>query len=997
MFDRSWVRRSGAGLKYRVGVSLLAISAMGCGAVPAMAQESTGTIPQTPPSIENPESDEGKADDVIVTARRAAIESAIRRKENSDTIIDSVLADDAGKLPDNSITEVLQRVAGVTIVRFDALGDPDHFSAQGSGIQVRGLSGVAGRLNGREIFSASGGRGLSFGDVTPELMAAVDVYKASTADLVEGGTGGQIDLRTKMPFDYREFTVQGSLNGSYGDLRKKVSYGASVLATGRVETGIGEFGLLVDIARNEFLQLSHFLRTEPYYKTRIGAADYFIPGGFTYGDQDYERSRTGLYAALQWRPVDTLTISQTFFQSKYEEESFGHGVFVTSKVLRADPATSQFDSNNGLISSPNLFLSAPTTFLPVTGTITAGGNTGFSAGTSKTTDWSTAVDWQASDRMRIRAAFQYVKSTSTRQSYDLFPAIPYPGNFAIDLSGKFPEVTLPASSLAGFDDPARYMWNASQDHLEDNRGTLYSGNVDFEYDLSDDGFFRTFKTGMRYADRSERDNNSGYNWQAFGQGWNGSPATFFSGAAAGEYNKFVFENFFRGQANLPTSLLLPSDAAAKRFDVAGDHVRYGNRIPADSFGPLDLTSSRSNSMSAYALVRFQEGDAFLGVPVQGNVGARFISNKNQSNGFFQQNTSTFQRNGVIVTLPTVGAPRAGSRTYERLLPSVNVQLLPDPTVHIRAGYNITLDNPSFTALRAAGSLSIRTTGGGGGAPGIFDGFTTDAGNPRLKPLISNNLDLSAEWYPKGGTALHVSLFHKTLENVLIYGSSNQQVDVTLAGGVISRETVQSTNIFNATENAKIKGVEAGFRTFFDMLPGVLSGFGVEANYTFIDSKNPGDSYIDINGVRRADVPLTGLSKNTFNVTGLYEKGKVSARLAYSWRSRYLMTTNSNGTNGDYVYYKAPTPGTTNCSATAPVNPFCQFTDISLPIYSEPYGSLDAGFTFRFSKNISASIQGSNLLNEVAKTSMGGYDNGQRYIRSWFVSDRRIDGSIRFSF
>jgi outer membrane receptor protein involved in Fe transport len=69
----------------------------------------------------------------------------------------------------------------------------------------------------------------------------------------------------------------------------------------------------------------------------------------------------------------------------------------------------------------------------------------------------------------------------------------------------------------------------------------------------------------------------------------------------------------------------------------------------------------------------------------------------------------------------------------------------------------------------------------------------------------------------------------------------------------------------------------------------------------------------------------------------------------------------------------------------------------LPIYSEPYGSLDAGFTFRFSKNISASIQGSNLLNEVAKTSMGGYDNGQRYIRSWFVSDRRIDGSIRFSF
>ena len=130
------------------------------------------------------------------------MQAAEQRKKNSEGIIDSVVADEAGKLPDNSITEVLQRVSGVSIVRFAALNDPDHFSVEGSGIQVRGLTGVASRLNGRDIFSANGGRSLLWGDVTPELMSAVDVYKAATADLIEGGTGGQIDLRTKLPFDF---------------------------------------------------------------------------------------------------------------------------------------------------------------------------------------------------------------------------------------------------------------------------------------------------------------------------------------------------------------------------------------------------------------------------------------------------------------------------------------------------------------------------------------------------------------------------------------------------------------------------------------------------------------------------------------------------------------------------------------------------------------------------------------------------------------------------
>jgi len=96
---------------------------------------------------------------VVVTARRAAIESHRKIKENSDQIVDAIVADDAGKLPDNSVTEVLARVPGVTIGRFMS-GDPDHYFIEGSGVAVRGLSQIASTLNGRSSFSASGGRAL---------------------------------------------------------------------------------------------------------------------------------------------------------------------------------------------------------------------------------------------------------------------------------------------------------------------------------------------------------------------------------------------------------------------------------------------------------------------------------------------------------------------------------------------------------------------------------------------------------------------------------------------------------------------------------------------------------------------------------------------------------------------------------------------------------------------------------------------------------------------
>ena len=167
---------------------------------------------------------------VTITGQRAALNSAQQLKKDSDEVVDSIVAEDIGKLPDRSVTEVLQRVPGVTIDRQMSRGDPEHFSVEGSGVSVRGLTWVRSELNGRDSFSANGGRALNFEDVPPELMAGVDVYKNPSAEQVEGGISGLVNLRTALPFDIKGQRISGSVEGTYSELKKgKVNPSGSIL------------------------------------------------------------------------------------------------------------------------------------------------------------------------------------------------------------------------------------------------------------------------------------------------------------------------------------------------------------------------------------------------------------------------------------------------------------------------------------------------------------------------------------------------------------------------------------------------------------------------------------------------------------------------------------------------------------------------------------------------------------------------------------------------
>jgi iron complex outermembrane recepter protein len=1000
-----------------------AIAFGACGALGALGSMTA--------ALADPETADQPLTEIVITARRVALTNADERKKNSESIVDSVVADEAGLLPDNSVTEVLQRVAGVTMVRFASLGNPDLLSVEGSGIQVRGLSGVDARLNGREVFSASTGQGLSFGDVTPELLAAVDVYKSATADLIEGGSGGQVDLRTHMPFDFDPgVKFQATVNGNYGDLAKKADPGASFLLSDRWTGPWGDFGVLVDVAYSKLDQKEFFIRNEPYYQTAIGGTNYYIPAGFDYGLNQFERTRTGEYVGLQWAPTDNLQVAETFFFSKYKSSAMGDGAFisnVSSVGMAVDPSVSKFDANNVLISSPNVFTRNPATFTTTgASSIAASDDDGVNQSYSDTLDASTVVHWEPAERWDVKGAFQFVNSVSEQKTYDLFATVPAgDGNYGLTETSSQPIITLPASTQALLKDPANYFWQAHQDHRDHHDGEEHAVNLDLKYDISDSGFFRSAQVGGRYADRTEQDDDTSYNWSAFCEPWYncgstsaGQPVVASLGSAPtqpGNVSYQPWSNFFRGSINNPGGVFLGSFPFANTYNPAANVAQLAPTcgtttnngkfaqpvnsciggqlnlagtayIPAYTFGPGEQSFERSSDTAAYGLVRFANDSI---VRFDGNFGLRFVKIDNKSQGYFTQ-SGVLLPGSTPAALQTVLFPpeppyyRTGGRDASRALPALNIRFKPTDKIFIRAAYTVTLDEPSFYDLRAQGgdgaTVSTATVAGKTTITNIQ--YTNTSGNPTLRPTISHNADLELEWYPSASTSAHLSLFDKKLNDTIVYGNTLQPVPfITANGGVVTEQASVSAD-YNAPQTATIKGVELGGRTFFDRLPSPFNGLGVEGNYTHINDNNPGNQYADISGVIHHDTPLVGLSNNSYNAALLFEKPQYSVRVAYNWRSQYLMTTNATGTTQTYNYY--PTAGST-----------FRVIDASLPVYAAAYGQLDFGAAFRPTQHLTFSLDLNNLTNATTKTLMGGYPNGSEYVRSWFTTDRRILLSFRF--
>jgi TonB-dependent receptor len=630
----------------------------------------------------------------------------------------------------------------------------------------------------------------------------------------------------------------------------------------------------------------------------------------------------------------------------------------------------------------------------------------------------------ASDAVRLRGAYQYVNSEATSGGMNVGTFVPITG-YSADLTGSSAP-TFRFDDSSELENSENYGWSSMAWRPSHNRGTMTAVNFDVDVDVGD-GFFKTLSAGVRAADRKEHDSHEGTYWAALGRGWNGSEQRYLADGPATDTEYYAFENFFHGDIPVPGAFYLPSANLVKSRDFEYVMNTYGYDVNVRSHdgelqtGPADVihrddafadTWTTLDTRSAYLQSKFGADSA----QVTGNVGVRYVRTRTTSSGNFLFGSNDFYLSQAdanadfmadptgesrpnLVRLAGTAEPRSDKSDDDYWLPAFNVNYKATDKFYIRFAANKTMSRPFFNDIAVTGNGSVRTDPNANNyegpdgpvvLPAIFDGINATLGNTTLKPTIASNYDLSFEWYESSSTSAHVSVFYKELKDLIIFGSTFVPVPYsftkengTIVSGETTLETFQSSN---SDSRAFISGFEIGGHYFFDKLPGWLSGFGIDANYTHIDSRNPAALAYDVNGNQYQDLPVVGLSKHGANVHLMYQKGDFYAGLAYNWRSRWLMSTNAWGTGVVGSTYR-------DCRADVVA---CTDIHYQLPLYGHEFGQLDFGMNYRINDHVKVSLQANNITNVKAISDMEILP-GQFYQRNYFESDRRLEIGVNVAF
>jgi iron complex outermembrane receptor protein len=960
---------------------------------------------------------------VVVTGQRAALNSAQKMKQNSDEIVDSIVAEDIGKLPDRSVTEVLQRIVGVTIDRTMSKGDPEHYSVEGSGVTIRGLSYVRSELNGRDSFSANGGRSLNFEDVPPELMSGVDIYKNPSAEQIEGAVGGLVNLRTAMPFDFKGRKLSATLQDTYSELKKgKPQPSGSFLFSDRWKTGFGEVGALIDLAYSKSGTRTDAFQVEPYYPR--GDVDpgrtVWIPKGAQWRTLEFERKREGAYAAFQWKKDATLNSSLTFFKSRYQMQWDEQAIFSSASPYNIQVAPgAAYDARGAL--------QAGVLSDPQDKGIDFGADTRSANRKSDTTDIAWHLTWRPTSAWQFDTDLQRIRATSRSFDSTVATAIKMPRQ-TIDLRGDVPTLSFGGDERAYLANPANYYWAFTQEHLDRSHAGEWAWRADAKYSF-DDPVLRDLRVGVRFTDRDSVNENSNpsYHWAAITQPWQGE----ISGLAylgdprfANQTQVHDFGNFFNNGTNVP-ALVFPNVALATGYPGTYATLHgYTNQLckpdstcatwaPA-TFGsdPAGVNEQKERTSAVYGQLRFGFDD--LKYPVDGNVGLRYVRTKMTASGYTVFNPNiTPPPAGSTVVGPAVPAFAAFSQgrdyanTYHNALPSLNLRMKASEKLQFRFGAAMGISRPDFSQLQGYTTLSQNVDATFNQATNTQTvnavSLTGEGqGNPNLRPVQSRQVDLTAEWYFAPAGSLTVAVFNKRLKDVII----NQSYTYNVADVAGNPHGFTVTGPVNGARG-HARGIEVAYQQYFDKLPGWLSGFGLQANYTWVDSKqklynpvysaycsgsnggagnlNLGLNGCDVNGTTFGDLPLQGLSRQSYNLALMYDKGPLSARLAWNWRSKSLQGVNVHGTNG--------TDGTDSNPASAT---FGQHNVAwGLPTWADSYGQLDASVFYNLSENLSIGLEAQNLTDAKFRQLM--QQNIGMKGRAWFVSGPRYTAQLRYSF
>ncbi|MXP27074.1 TonB-dependent receptor [Altererythrobacter indicus] len=821
-------------------------------------------------------SDSGLNDEIVVSGIREAYRKALEVKRDSSQVVESVVAEDVGKLPDNNVIEALQRLSGIQIT--------NRGGGEASGLSIRGLPDALTTWNGRKVFTASG-TSFALQDIPANLVKRIDVYKTRSAGQIETGLAGQIDVQTRRPFDFDGFAISGVARGIYDETSDKVNPNISALLSDRWETGIGEFGALINVsyARTKYRDMSvtpgavvPFVTENPPAATGFtplqrvfpdtgawqGGLDRGLPyaAGSTFqlngvetpyylsrdaifaNDVHSTRERPAVNAALQWSPNPNATYTFEFFYNGFRSTTMNSLHFTFADWwgdLGPNPGSTfeLFDGTNIIKSR------------------TVGSAAGFNSGdfTKARTDsyvYALNGDWKFDDeRGHITAdlSFQDSKYTTQFLAMRINRSIPDTLNVDFNAGGGLPSWSFGNNAL--LTDPDAWTVGELYDNANGSSGKAYTFQLDGSYDF-DEGLLRTVRVGARADRRKAADSVRTQNAGALNQQLSALPGDAY----------FINDGFFNGRADVPASWINVDgnwlyDHADMVRELYRDSVSPGIET-SDQLKMLTVFDINEDTLAAYGEADFEKyvGDVrfFL------QTGLRYV---------------TVDTSSVFTDRYGAGTSRATTKT-NKLLPSATFIIDPTDKLRFRFNYGKTLRRPAFSDLNPNYNLTEDLTGVGRGSG--------SSGNSDLSPTTSTNYDFSIEWYFQPGSALYATAFRRDIKGLV----------VPLTSVVTIPNTGLNTDIFAVTrpENASkgvLKGIELG-ATYFPELPGILNGLGAQGSLTVLDSSQT-IPITDENGnvVEEVKSQFFGVSDLSYNVTAAYDRGGVGVRLSYVWRKNFL--------------------------------------------------------------------------------------------------------------
>jgi TonB-dependent receptor len=700
-------------LRFTLTASVLALAGLPVAATAQSGQVSTpqdnqdangsvasrsGAVQATTPQTQAGAGDAANTDpgaqttEVVVTGVRASLSSAEAIKRNSPAIVDSIVAEDIGKLPDNTVSDALQRVTGVQVTRA---------GGEAGTVLIRGLPNIATLINGREAFTGTA-RGVALQDIPAELIAGVDVYKTNTPDIVEGGLSGTVDVRLRRPLDFDGLQIAGQGRALYDDQAGKWGYLGSALVADKWDTGIGEVGLLFGASynRTRYRDDDAFdFTSNPLVAGGTPGIPDTVGGLYTSGD----RRRLAFNASAQWKPNSDLEFHLDGLYTRYKAD-INTDYFIGLPKL-------------GAITSTSTYAAYP-----------------FLANATTTANAYTLTSKQAyrnqTDTYQINGGGSWTTGRAVLSSELTYNHSRLPDrNVIMDTSFNAPVIAVnydrnstPFVNITGVDvnDPNQFTVRT----LFDNHSVATSRQWAWRGDLllhTDGGFFSALKVGARYTNRRAESQATASNpipitnpvSLASVPGLaNQSPGDLVQGLSG--IGTFADANF--------NYLLDNTDSVRALFgQPAGDRA-------------YDPTLAFFDDEQTYAVYGQTDFNFNLGgVRVDGTAGARIVNTAEQLQGF-----------GV-----------ASRENYLNVLPSLNATAHLTDQLQLRVAVAKTLTRPDFGQLNPLVSYTSNgTTGGtgtaftGGGGNPALQPIKTDSYDVSLEWYPSRTTSLTAAGFYK---------------------------------------------------------------------------------------------------------------------------------------------------------------------------------------------------------------------------------------------------------